>query len=52
MVRNPKVRASLAELQAKHAKTVGKTVADIIRDLDCLRDQRSATDSLEPAWLP
>jgi phage terminase small subunit len=42
MVRNPKVRARLADLQAEHAKKVGKTVADIIADLDRLRDQAFA----------
>jgi hypothetical protein len=42
ILRNPKVAARIAELQSKYARKVEKTVADIVADLDRLRDEALA----------
>jgi phage terminase small subunit len=46
LVRNPKVASKIAELQAKAAKKAEKTVADVIADLDRLRDEAFATGQI------
>src|SRR5262245_17145835 len=46
LLRKAQVATRVRELQAKHAKQVEKTVADIIADLDRLRDEAFATGQL------
>ena len=46
LLRKAQVANRLREMQAKHARRVEKTVADVIADLDRLRDQAFATGQI------
>jgi len=49
LLRNAQVANRLGEMQAKHARGVGKTVADIVADLDLLSERAIASGQLSAA---